>query len=99
MSIEKSYIKSLILLFESIIYGIATRMVKCYVSIQTDSKRYRVRKDDIRHIHFIKKRLLPFLPHFDALEIKESDVLTSYGGDYAKSETENLSKMDCNFDW
>lgn len=56
-------------------------MVKCYVTIQTFSKRYRVRKEDIRHIYFIKRRLLPILPHFDDLESKQIDSFTSFEGD------------------
>lgn len=39
-------------------------MVKCYITIQTAAKRYRIRKDDVEHIHFIKKRALPPMPSY-----------------------------------
>ena len=51
-------------------------MVKCFVTIKTYCKRYRVRKDDMKEIHFLKRRCLPPIPEFSSWE-KENDDLTS----------------------
>ena len=51
-------------------------MVKCYITIQTYCKRYRIRKDDVQNIHYIKKRKVPLPPAYQALE-KNEDGFTS----------------------
>lgn len=64
-------------------------MVKCYITIQAVSKRYRIRKDDVQHIHFIKKRALPPLPSFFP-EQKHEDELTSCEEEQFKAEAGEL---------
>jgi hypothetical protein len=64
-------------------------MVKCYITIQTYCKRYRIRKDDVQHIHFIKKRALPFLPAYLSSQ-KIEDGFTSCEEEEFKTENFEL---------
>lgn len=61
------------------------KMVKCYITIQAYCKRYRIRKDDVQHIHFIKKRPLPFLPAYLSSH-KLEDGFTSCEEEDSKTE-------------
>jgi hypothetical protein len=66
-------------------------MVKCYITIQTFCKRYRIRKDDVQHIHFIKKRALPLPPAYpSATKIEEG--FTSCEEEEFKQEAIELPK-------
>lgn len=73
-------------------------MVKCYITIQTYCKRYRIRKDDVQHIHFIKKRPLPFLPPYLSSH-KIEDGFTSCEEDDSKTEAMTIENKCDNFQW
>ena len=57
-------------------------MVKCFVTIQSWCKRYRVRKDDFKEIHHLKKRVLR-LPCFEE-DRHEWDAVTAEEEEFIK---------------
>lgn len=74
-------------------------MVKCYITIQTYCKRYRIRKDDVQHIHFIKKRALPFPPAYPSKHQIE-DGFTSCEEEEFKADAVQLPHLNnYNFQW
>ena len=46
------------------------KMGKCFITIKASSKHYRIRKDDVKQIHHIKKRQFPSIPSFYSHEEK-----------------------------
>ena len=74
-------------------------MVKCYITIQTYCKRYRIRKDDVQHIHHIKKRTVPMLPAY-APSLKIEDGFTSCEEEGFEMEgMEFTNKKHYSFQW
>jgi hypothetical protein len=71
-------------------------MVKCYITIQTYCKRYRIRKDDVQHIHFIKKSPLPFPPAYPSSH-KLEDGFTSCEEEDSKMVAQTIENKGGNF--